>query len=234
VVRFHSQELNYPKMTDFYTEVFNEVVLADCYRMKQLPFNPDVIFDLGGNIGVFTKYAHECFPNAKIVTVEPDSENFERLFLLRHDEPLYNTNNIVLINKAIGGGGKLYRKADTDKGCLYSYIDDNGNIPDTHVENYSVNSITIPELYESVNNDINLEDKKVIWKIDIEGNENVIFKNKLAIDLLKKADYICMEVHYYCPHWTEEDKSKFHDFCDILGETHNVEYGYPNFYAMKK
>jgi hypothetical protein len=38
----------------------------------------------------------------------------------------------------------------------------------------------------------------------------------------------------YCPHWTEEDKKNFENFREELSETHNVEYNYPNFYAMKK
>jgi FkbM family methyltransferase len=214
-------------MTEFFQEVYNEVVLADCYRLKSLPFYPDVIFDLGGNIGVFTEHANSCFPLAEIITVEPDPENFAVL-------SSKIINKAVLINKAIGGGGQLFRKADTDKGCLYSYIDDNGNIPDTHVKSESVNQITIPELYAEIDESVGLDDTKVMWKIDIEGNENVIFKNKQSIDLLKKADYICIEIHYYCPHWTEEDKKNFENFREELSETHNVEYNYPNFYAMKK
>ena len=62
-----------------YNGLYGEVVTEDCYRLKTLGFVPDVIFDLGANIGVFTRYARDMFNNAKIISVEPNLDNFENL-----------------------------------------------------------------------------------------------------------------------------------------------------------
>src|SRR3970040_2053414 len=61
-----------------YMLAFYEVVVLEGYKLK-LNFEPSVIIDGGANIGLTTIFYKQKFPNAKIITVEPDKSNFEAL-----------------------------------------------------------------------------------------------------------------------------------------------------------
>jgi len=60
-------------------EAFHELMVADEYepppalleRLKE----PSRILDVGGNIGMFARWAHHRWPTAQIVSFEPDPEN---------------------------------------------------------------------------------------------------------------------------------------------------------------
>ena len=64
-------------MNNEFELVFGEVCIGDCYALRRLAFAPEVIFDIGANVGAFTSYARFMFPHAKIISVEPDPRNFE-------------------------------------------------------------------------------------------------------------------------------------------------------------
>ena len=57
---------------------------------------PEIILDIGANIGVETLRFNKLFPNSKIICVEPELNNYK--VLLKNIE---NKKNIISINKAI-------------------------------------------------------------------------------------------------------------------------------------
>ncbi len=63
-----------------------------------LGFQPRVIFDLGGNIGLSALMFAARYPMARIVAVEPDRDNFE---LLERNTRGYD--NVRCIRAAVGG-----------------------------------------------------------------------------------------------------------------------------------
>jgi FkbM family methyltransferase len=205
-----------------FQSLYNEVVVADCYNLKTLSFKPDIIFDLGANIGVFTRFAHEIFPEAKIISVEPNPTNL-------HEFKTFTpaTDNILLIQKAIGEG-KIYRLAGDHIGYHESYV----NAPQSigSYEETSVDIISFNELW-----DLYFEEgKKVMLKIDIEGNENEIFKNPDSFKKMVKADYIVAEIHWYSNNWKDEDREIGKEYLSRFEKTHNVILGDYSFYAQKK
>lgn len=100
-----------------YKGLYGEVVTEDIYRIRQLQFIPDVIFDLGANVGTFSKFARELFPNALIVAIEPDAQNIE--YFKEFNNPV--DNNIVLHNLAIGNG-EMFRVDGALNGAHECYI----------------------------------------------------------------------------------------------------------------
>ena len=58
-------------------EIF-EPAIADVYGLRLSP-PPDVIWDIGANIGAFCCVAAHAFPDAAIIAYEPDSEVVEVL-----------------------------------------------------------------------------------------------------------------------------------------------------------
>jgi FkbM family methyltransferase len=202
-----------------YRGLYGEVVTEDCYRLKQLEFVPDVIFDLGANIGVFTRYAKELFPYAHIISVEPHSENF--LDLKKYTE----NNNVDFINKAIGIG-TIYRLASDINSAHESYINDS---------RFSNNSQLIE--CTTPNDLISLYLKatqKSFLKLDIEGNENVIWKHTESMAALKKIDFIAMELHFDSINWNDEDRANTYKMMEYFSDTHDCEFAAPMFYAKKK
>ena len=178
-----------------YKGLYGEVVTEDCYKIRQLNFTPLVIFDLGANIGIFTRFARQLFPDSLIVSVEPDKENFESL--VKFTEP----NNTVFINKAIGIG-QIWKGSNPINGSGATYLNSgkflsigemNNSESTGYMSKCDVESVMPDELINSYVK----EGQKFLIKIDIEGNEHIIFTHKPSISAIKKADYICMETHLY-------------------------------------
>jgi FkbM family methyltransferase len=59
--------------------VANEVLLEKVYDLSAVTFEPDFIFDLGANIGLFSLIASSKWPDAKVICVEPHHTTFRYL-----------------------------------------------------------------------------------------------------------------------------------------------------------
>jgi hypothetical protein len=69
--------------TDF--DVFIDVFIEEKNYNLNLPFTPKFIVDCGGNIGLAAIYFKMRYPDAQIVTIEPETNNYE--LLLRNISP---------------------------------------------------------------------------------------------------------------------------------------------------
>lgn len=233
-----------------YSGLFGEVVDKDHYHMRDVAdivsindpnfvhekghkrafdFTPATIFDVGCNIGIFSRYCRKLFPDALIISVEPDKSNCEIFKEHTKDE------KIILIEKAIGSG-KIYRCAGAKNGSAEVYLSvslgypqsilGGDDIPETNIE-----GIMLPELKKYIR-----EGGKTILKLDCEGNETVIFCDKPSMDFLKTIDYLVMELHYYS-HDHESNRAVAAKTVEALfefNETHTTWYDHVYFYAVKK
>ncbi len=59
--------------------VADEVLIERVYQLERVPFTPDLILDLGANIGLFTLLAAKQWPGAHLVCVEPHPTTFSFL-----------------------------------------------------------------------------------------------------------------------------------------------------------
>jgi FkbM family methyltransferase len=212
-----------------YKGLYGEIVNYDCYRLKKLEFVPDIIFDLGANVGVFTRYARDIFPNAKIISVEPHIDNFIHL------ENFTKSDNIVLLNIAIGKD-VTYRIASDINGVHESYIS-------SDVKSETI-SFSDESEAQKVNTESIMPDKlikkylssgqKSYLKLDIEGNENIIWTHKPSMEAIKNIDFISMELHFDSRHWTDTDRDNTYKMMESFNDTHDCEYVHPMFYAKKK
>lgn len=204
--------------------LIGEVVTHDCYRLKQLNFIADIFFDLGGNVGVTTRFARSLFPNAIIVTVEPDKENYHHLVKFTEVD-----DKMVLLNKAIGLDD-VWRKSNAENGAHESYITNGKGSPKNQalqsgvkMEQVNVHTIMPDELI----NEYLKEGMKSVLKCDIEGNENVFLSHKPSIEALKKIDYIAMELHWW-------NRDEIFSSLKQFEATHNCEVHDYSFFATKK
>jgi FkbM family methyltransferase len=158
-----------------YHEIFN---LLDYYKgrdMKRIN-DGDVVVDLGGNMGIFNRWAYSQGAS-KVISFEPDRRYFKLLSL--NADP-----RSVLFNAAAAheiGELNLYESNHLGGSNVFG-IDGQ--------EGYSVRTYTLDYLFES-----GLIDHIDFLKVDIEGAEHAAFAG-ISDDNLKKVKTIAMEYHH--------------------------------------
>lgn len=138
----------------------------------------DIVVDLGGNMGIFTRYAHQMGAS-KIVTFEPDRRYFD---LLKMNAP----KNATLFNAAIGDKlGKMTLTESEHLGGSNLWTENNPN----HNQ-YEVNVYTLDYILEK-----NVIPKIDFLKVDIEGSE-IIALNGISDENLSKIRNVAVEYHH--------------------------------------
>ena len=164
--------------TDFC--VFRQVLVFEQYKVKGLEKEKvKVVVDLGANVGLSTLYFKSIYPNATIIAVEPDKDNFELM-----TRNVGACPNVYCLNNAIWNTSKTLGVYDSGGG-EYSYLVKE----ESESEIGSVRSVTINDIMER------FELQKIdLLKIDIEGSEKELFSGHYA-SWLHKVDCIVIEVH---------------------------------------
>lgn len=218
-----------------YGGLYGEVVTEDCYKIRNLPFVPDIVYDLGANIGVFTRFAQGLWPEAIIVAVEPDPENCAHF--LRFTKDLRKVS--LLAATAIGAGPAVWRGTKSRNGAMECYISPNLGYPAELMEK-GVLDYEKTEMLTALLPDFMVPfwsvGLKAMIKIDIEGAENNLFEDEGSMNLLRQMDYIAMELHFHALTGAELDdvKEQTSTALDGLKLTHECTYKHPMFYALKK
>jgi FkbM family methyltransferase len=170
-------------------KVFKTICLSNEYGaaiswLSQFNYNEFTIIDAGANIGATSLYFHNFFPSTRIIAIEPDNDNFIML------------NNNINLNKA-------NRLIFAEKLALWpsnSYLRISKNFRDGQSWALSVEqSESIEELQGASLKDIinrNNIQGKIFLKIDIEGAEKYLFRDKDFVETLKKNVFmIVIEIH---------------------------------------
>lgn len=170
-----------PKTSDLL--VFHQIFTFKEYDMN-IGFIPKFIIDAGANIGLASVFFTNKFPNAKIIAIEPEKNNFEMLEkntdryanVFIYKKALSNQSNISfdVVDKGIGNWG--FATESKDLKTIYKVID-------------TVTTITIDEIL--VQNNLEYID---LIKIDIEGGEKKLFESNYE-NWLPKTKCIIIELH---------------------------------------
>ena len=158
-------------------ETFYQIFLDQEYTTELIK-SPNVVIDAGANIGLFTVFIKSQFPNAKVISIEPDKENYE---VLRENVSEYkdvSTENCGLWYKKTGL--KVYDKF---------YMGKWGLIVEEDNENSNVQAITLNEIVEKYK--LTHID---ILKLDIESSEKYLFKDNFN-KWLPITKMIIIELH---------------------------------------
>jgi FkbM family methyltransferase len=139
---------------------------------------PKVIFDCGANIGMFAIFTKNAFPDAQIICVEPDPENFR---LLQKNLSVYDDvhcENCGVWNKDTKL--KVYDKYNSGNwGMVVEEDLITGNIPAV-----SIKSLMDKYAVEYID----------VLKIDIESSEKQLFADHYQ-DWLPRVKTIVIELH---------------------------------------
>ena len=158
--------------------VFESVLVHRCYDIDYgVP--PKTIFDCGANIGLTTVFYANRFPEAQIISVEPEAGNFQLLKKNTEHYPNVNIYQNGLWNKATSL--KVEDKGYNEWGFMLSETP--AGTPG------AIEAITIPDLMRQQQcNEID------ILKIDIEGSEKELFESNYET-WLPKVKTLVIELH---------------------------------------
>ena len=143
--------------------VFYQVIVHKAYDIDIPDFSPQIILDLGANVGYASVFFAKKYPQAEIFALEPEKSNYDAL--------IKNTSNYKQIHPlkgAIYSETKEMNVIDINLGEWGMIIGDNGDENSQKTKAYSMNDLL--KLW-------NLENKFIdIVKIDIEGSEKELFE----------------------------------------------------------
>jgi len=164
--------------------IFAEVIRDQNYNLDSVPFEPDLILDCGGHIGLFTLQAANRYPCSRIIVFEPNPDNIE--YIKKH--VALNRLRIELIEAAVSRhNGQQWFRADCSMG---------GRLQDSREKDelsFSVRVVDLPALIKT------MSPRKLVLKIDIEGEELNLFP--ALIPELPQRCAIFFETHHDKDSW---------------------------------
>lgn len=197
-----------------YHEIYN---LKDYYNNREKRINKgDIVVDLGGNIGVFNRWAYSEGAEM-VISFEPDKRYFDLLSL--NADP-----RSILFNAAVSdriGEIELFESSHLGGSNLFG-TQENAN-------SYRVRTYTLDYLFES-----KLIDRIDFLKIDIEGSE-ILALNGISNENLMKVKNIAMEYHHNHFNYDESLRQSvidrmlslgFNSFLLYLGGNNNLQMLY--------
>ena len=140
---------------------------------------PSRILDIGSYAGYSILFLTRKFPQAQIVGVEADSDNFELCSTQHADNP-----RVKLINKAVWAENTTVSLLAGPEGAW-----SNKTIPETD-EFPTVEGITLPGILQEVG-----WDSVDVIKMDIEGSEYEVLKT-VATDISRMCSVLLVEFHH--------------------------------------
>lgn len=166
--------------------IFENVFVRGEYEIEY-GMVPEYVIDCGANIGMFAVWIKSRYPNAKLICIEPDPENFE---ILKKNVSHYK--DVICVNCGIWSKNTLLKVYDKyNKGKW-------GMVVEEDLENGSVQALSIASLVEQHN-----LPRIDLLKIDIETSEKELFSTNYE-GWLNNVEVLLIELH----DWMEEGCSK--------------------------
>ncbi len=166
--------------------IFDQVFLRGDYDMD-FKFQPQTIVDAGAHIGLFSIVMKNRFPNAKVICIEPDKNNFETL-----NKNLSGYSNVETLRAGLWSSNTKIEIVDRyNAGHSALTVEEN-------IEQGSIPAVTISSMMETFG--LTAID---VLKIDIEASEKELFSKNYE-EWLPKVRMIIIELH----DWLEPGCSK--------------------------
>lgn len=158
--------------------VFTEIMLGASLGKLPADLKPEVILDLGANIGLSYRWLRSRYPDARFVCVEPDPAN---VGVLRANVAAAR-GECEVIAACVGGFERRVHLVDTDGewGFRLADVDD--------PEEAETDVVTMDQILERAG-----IDRVDILKCDIEGSESEVFAN--CRSWIERVDHLVVETH---------------------------------------
>lgn len=160
--------------------VLEQVFLDGEYRVEPIaPESIEYIVDLGSNIGVTAMFWAQRYPNARMVLVEPDPDNFK---LLERNTAAFQ-DRCVLLQAAVSDqrGETSFFRSDREYG--HSILKGDDSVSEIMVKTLTVSDVVSAAGFPRVD----------LLKMDIEGGEQIVMP---TIGVWEHAPrYLIAELH---------------------------------------
>ena len=154
--------------------VANEVLLEGVYELEAVPFVPDVVLDLGANIGLFTLLAAQRWPGANLVCVEPHPTTF----------------SFLCENLALNGVNAVKLQCAVDAEVGVKFLQNEGAVFQTLSKCASATPVMTLQLDSLIPA---RRDLKLLIKMDIEGSEVSVLDQLHSA--LPENTFVFIELH---------------------------------------
>jgi FkbM family methyltransferase len=162
--------------------IFYQIFFDKQYAIK-FPFEPRTIIDAGANIGLAAIYFTNRFPKAEIISIEPETTNFQ---LLEDNTTLYA--NIKRLNMALSSESDLELIVDSvglgHSGFITTEVSKASEVAKNKIQTISIDRLLAESEFDELD----------IVKIDIEGHEKEVFELN-AEKWLPKTKCLIIELH---------------------------------------
>lgn len=159
----------------------------DEYRLRLLDFEPDVIYDIGACVGGFALFAADLFPDAMIVCVEPEEDNYRILL-----DNIGGLPKIVAIRAALSPESEIYR-CPTSPG-IGNWIFNSPSSP-TFVPDWvrceELKAVTLDSLVSQYGGN------RYLVKLDCESGELMVLTHQPSRRAVLGAAYLAGEFHLW-------------------------------------
>jgi FkbM family methyltransferase len=162
--------------------VFGQIFMAREYRCVDHLTQASVIVDCGANTGLSSVYSLSRFPNANVISIEPDEGNFAAL--QRNLTPYGSRATALNMGLWERQTQLIVERGEYLDGLEWSFTVREAE-PD---ENWDVRGIDIPTLLAQSGHE-----RISILKVDIEGAERYVFSG--ACEWLRLVNNIVIELH---------------------------------------
>ena len=157
---------------------FEEVILKETYNIP-LEFTPQFIIDGGGNIGLTAAYFATKYPEATIVSLEPDKDNFSVL-----EQNTFSYKNVIPIQGGIWNTSTYLLVKDIGLGCNSIIVEETNKETPAGISSFNIADIMEKMNWPHVD----------ILKLDVEGSEKEIFSFDYEA-WLPKTKVLIVELH---------------------------------------
>jgi len=160
--------------------VLEQVFLDGEYQVEPIaPESIEYIVDLGSNIGVTAMFWAQRYPEALMVLVEPDPDNFK---LLKRNTAAFQ-HRCILINAAVSDrrGVTSFFRSDREYG--HSILKGDDSVSEIQVKTLSVSDVLRESAFPRVD----------LFKMDIEGGESIVMPTIRTWPYAPK--YLIAELH---------------------------------------
>ena len=157
--------------------VFDMNIIREEYKVFMPIASPKTILDAGANIGTASRFFSNQFPDAKIIAIEPDSENYEIL--------IKNTQNNKNIQCLKGGLWSSDTKLSIVNDNEWKYaIRVKEDVLEGKINAFSIHGVMKMQGWDFID----------ILKLDIEGSEVEILSKHLEL-WVDKIGMLIIELH---------------------------------------
>jgi FkbM family methyltransferase len=163
--------------------VYSQVFFRHEY-MFDVNNTPEFIVDAGANIGLTSIYLANRFPNARILSIEPEKANFE--ILVKNAAPY---PNIIPIQGALWGKSMQIDVVDPGLGNWGFMTEAQGN---GHATSKSLHQTVQGMTVDTILEKFGIQHLSIL-KIDIEGAELEVFRNSST--WIDRIDSLIVELH---------------------------------------